>query len=82
MVEFEEMRQGLAFLEGDQGQKPVSGERQIESSSGFSVKMLFLLPRAGVAFAVVAVFRRPVSVHRLGRTLLFTPGEAIEKATD
>ena len=37
MVEFKEVRQGLALLEGDQGQEDVAGERQIERSGGFAM---------------------------------------------
>ena len=38
MVEFKEVRQGLALLEGDQGQEDVAGERQIERSGGFAMR--------------------------------------------
>ena len=34
MVEFKEVRQGLALLEGDQGQEDVAGERQIGGNRG------------------------------------------------
>ena len=56
MVMFEEVSQGLAFLEGDQGQEDVAGERQIERGVGFAMAVAVFLPGAGVAFVVVAVF--------------------------
>ena len=55
MVEFKEVGQGLALLEGDQGQEDVAGERQIERSGGFAMAVPVFLPGAGVAFVVVAV---------------------------
>jgi hypothetical protein len=42
---------------------------------------VFLL-RAGVAFAVVTVFHRPVPPRRLGRTLLFVHSEAADKVAE
>ena len=42
---------------------------------------VFLLG-AGVAFAVVAVFHRPVPPRRLGRTLLFVHSEAADKVAE
>ena len=79
MVEFKEVRQGLALLEGDQGQEDVAGERQIERSGGFAMAVPVFLPGAGVAFVVVAVFHRPVPARRLGRTFLFVHSEAADK---
>ena len=79
MVEFKEVRQGLALLEGDQGQEDVAGERQIERSGGFAMAVPVFLPGAGVAFVVVAVFHRPVPTRRLGRTLLFVHSEVADK---
>ena len=79
MVEFKEVRQGLALLEGDQGQEDVAGERQIERSGGFAMAVPIFLPGAGVAFVVVAVFHRPVPARRLGRTFLFVHSEAADK---
>ena len=55
MVEFKEVRQGLALLEGDQGQEDVAGERQIERSGGFAMAVPVFLPGAGVAFVVVGL---------------------------
>ncbi len=44
MVEFDEVRHGLTWLEGDQGQADVTGERQIERSGGFTMAVPILLP--------------------------------------
>ena len=79
MVEFEEVDQGLALLEGDQGQEDVASERQIERSGRFAMAVPIFLPGTGVAFVVVAVFHRPVPVRRRGRTLLFVHSEANDK---
>jgi hypothetical protein len=79
MVLFEEVGQWLAWLEGDQGQEDVAGERQIERGVGFAMTVPVFLPGAGVPFVVVAVFHRPVPTHRLARALLFAWGEAGEK---
>ena len=79
VVEFEEVGQGLALLEGDQGQEDVASERQIERSGGFAMAVPIFLPGAGVAFVVVAVFHRPVPARRLDRTLLFVHSEANDK---
>jgi hypothetical protein len=38
MVEFEEVRPGLTWFEGDQGPEDVTGERQIERSGGFAMR--------------------------------------------
>ena len=56
VVEFKEVGQRLAFLEGDDGQKDVAGEREIERGVGFAMAVTVFLPSAGVAFVVVAVF--------------------------
>ena len=79
MVMFEEMGQRLAWLEGDEGQENVAGERQIEGGVGFAMAVPVFLPGAGVALVVVAGFHRPVPTHRLGRALLFACGEAGEE---
>ena len=79
MVMFEEMGQRLAWLEGDEGQENVAGERQIEGGVGFAMAVPVFLPGAGVALVVVAGFHRPVPTHRLGRALLFARGEAGEE---
>ena len=56
MVMFEEVCQRLAFLEGDDGQEDVAGEREIERGVEFAMAVSVFLPGAGVAFVVVAVF--------------------------
>ena len=56
MVKFKEVGQRLAFLKGDEGQEDVAGERKIERGVGFAMAVSVFLPRAGVAFVVVAVF--------------------------
>lgn len=60
VIKFEEVGQGLPRLEGDEGQKDVAGERQIERGVGFAMAVPLFLPGAGVAFVVVAVFHRPM----------------------
>ena len=67
VVEFEEMGQRLAFLEGDEGQEDVAGEREIERGVGFAMAVSVFLPGAGVALVVVAVFHRPMFAHGPGR---------------
>ena len=79
MVAFKEVGQRLAFLEGDQCQQDVAGERQIERGVGFAMAMPIFLPGAGVAFVMVAVFHRPVPAHRRCRARLFPDGEAGEE---
>lgn len=79
VVAFKEMGQRLAFLEGDQRQQDVAGERQIEGGVGFAMAVTVFLPGAGVAFVVVAVFHRPVPAHRRCRARLFPDGEAGEE---
>ena len=79
MVIFEELCQRLAFLEGDDGQKDVAGEREIERGVGFAMAVSVFLPGAGVAFVVVAVFHRPVLANRACRARFFVCGEAGEE---
>ena len=64
MVSFKKVPQGLAFLERDEGQKHIAGQRQIER---------------GVGFVVVAVFHRPVLANRIGRALFLVCAEAGEE---
>lgn len=80
MVIFEKVCQRLAFLEGDDGQEDIAGEREIERGVGFAMAVSVFLPGAGVAFVVVAVFHRPVLANRACRTLFFLRGEAGEEA--
>ena len=56
MVSFKKVPQRLAFLEGDEGQKHIAGQRQIERGVGFAMAVAVFLSGAGVAFVVVAVF--------------------------
>jgi len=79
MVAFEEVCQGLALLEGNEGQEHVTGERQIERGVGFAMAVAVFLPGAGIAFVVVAVFHRPVSANRPHRTGSFFHVEAREE---
>lgn len=79
MVMFKEMSQRLTFLEGDEGQEDVAGEREIERSVGFAMAMAVFLPSTGVAFVVVAVFHGPVAAHRVCGAGFFLCGEAGEE---
>ena len=54
----EEVSQRLASLEGDEGQKGVAGELEIERGVGFAMAVSVFLLGAGIAFVVVAVFPR------------------------
>jgi hypothetical protein len=56
MIEFEEVCQRLAVFERNESQKNVAGEGQIEGGVGSAVAVPILLPGAGVAFMVIAVF--------------------------
>ena len=56
VVEFEELGQRFAFLEGDDGQKDVASEGKIERGVGFAMAMAVFLPGAGVAFMMIAIF--------------------------
>ena len=79
MVMFEEVCQRLAFLEGDDGQEDVAGEREIERGIGFAMAVLVFLPGASVAFVVVAVFHGPVLANGACRARFFVCGEAGEE---
>ncbi len=76
---FEEVGQRLAFLKGDDGQKDVAGEREIERGVGFAMAVSVFLPGAGVAFVVVAIFHGPVLANRTCRARFFVRGEAGEE---
>ena len=76
MVMFKEVGQRLTFLEGDEGQEDVAGERQVERGVGFAMAMAVFLPGTDVAFVVVAVFHGPVPATRVGRARFFPGGEA------
>jgi hypothetical protein len=80
VVELEEVCQGLALLEGDEGQEDVAGERQIECGVGFAMAVSVFLPGAGVAFVVVAVFHGPVRANRACRAGCLVGGKAGEEA--
>jgi hypothetical protein len=79
MVVFEEVGQGLALLERDEGQEDVAGERQVERGGGLAVAVAVFLPGAGVAFVVVAVLHRPMSAHGAEGAGLFVRAEAGEE---
>jgi hypothetical protein len=68
---FKEVCQRLAFLEGDDGQEDVAGEREIERGVRFAMAVSIFLPGAGVAFVVVAVFHRPMLANRACRARFF-----------
>ena len=80
MVMFEKLGQRLAWLEGDEGQEDVAGERQIERGVGFAMAVSVFLPGAGVAFVVVAVFHGPVRANRACRARCLVRGKAGEEA--
>ena len=79
MVMFEKVGQRLAFLEGNDGQEDIAGEREIERGVGFAMAVAVFLPGTGVAFVVVAVFHGPVLANRLCRARSFVCGEAGEE---
>ena len=79
MVVFEEVCQRLPLLKGDDGQQDVAGEGEIERGVGFAMAVPVLLPGAGVAFVVVAVFHRPMLAGGVGGPGLLVGGEAGEK---
>ena len=47
VVDLEVVGQGFAFLEGDEGQQDVAGQRQIERGVGFEMAVSVFLPGAG-----------------------------------
>jgi hypothetical protein len=56
MVELEEVCQRLALCEGDDGQKYIAGECQIERGVGPAMAVPVLLPGGGITLMMVAVF--------------------------
>ena len=79
MVSFKKVLQELALLKGDEGQKRIAGECQIERGVGLALAVAVFLPRACVAFVAVAVFHRPVLANRIGRARLLFLAEAGEE---
>lgn len=61
VVKLEEVGEGFALFEGNDGKQGIAGERQIQSGLGPSMAVPVFLPGGGVAFVVVAVFNAPVS---------------------
>ena len=59
VIGFKEVGQRLASRKGDPGQQDVARQRQVECGLGSAMAVPVFLPRAGVAFVVVAVFHRP-----------------------
>lgn len=55
VVKLEEMREGFALLEGNDGEQGIARECQIESGLWSSMAVPVFLPGGGVAFVVVAV---------------------------
>ena len=80
MVKFKEVGQRLTFIEGDEGQEDVAGEREIEGGVGFAMAMSVFLPGAGVTFVVIAIFHGPVLANRACGARFFVAGEAGKKA--
>ena len=76
MVVFEEVCQRLPLLKGDDGQKDVAGEGEIERGVGFAMAVPVFLPGAGVAFVVVAVFHGPMLAGGVGRAGFLVGAEA------
>jgi len=60
VVNLEEVGEGLALLEGNDGKQGIARERQIESGLGSSMPVPVFLPGGGVAFVVVAGVDAPV----------------------
>ena len=73
VIGFKEVGQRLASRKGDPGQQDVARQRQVECGLGSAMAVPVFLPRAGVAFVVVAVFHRPVFAHGPGGAGLFSP---------
>ena len=79
VVKLEEVGEGLALLEGDDGKQGIAGEGQIESGLGSSMPVPVFLPGGGVAFVVVAVLDAPVLADSLSGTGFFFPPQAGEE---
>jgi hypothetical protein len=60
VVKLEEVGEGPALLEGNDGKQGIARERQGESGLGSSMPVPVFLPGGGVAFVVVAVLDAPV----------------------
>ena len=79
MVVFEEVCQRLPLLKGDDGQKDVAGEGEIERGVGFAMSVPVFLPGAGVTFVVVAVFHGPMLAGGVGRAGFLVGAEAAKE---
>ena len=71
VVKFEEVGEGLALLEWNDGKQGIAREGQIESGLGSSMPVPVFLPGGGVAFVVVAVLDTPVFAGGLSGTGFF-----------
>lgn len=76
MAAFKKRSHGLAVFERNHGQENVAGESQIEGGIGFAMTMAVFLPRAGVAFVVVAVFHGPRLADSVGGVGFFVGAQA------
>jgi hypothetical protein len=72
MVMFEKVREGLSVFEGDESQENVPGECEVEGGVGFAVAEAVLLPGAGVALVVIAVFHGPMLAGGTGGSRLLS----------
>jgi hypothetical protein len=79
VVKLEEVGEGLALLEGNDGKEGIAGECQIESGPGSSMPVPVFLPGGGVAFVVVAIFDTPVPASGAGGTGFFFRPQAGEE---
>ena len=71
VVKFEEVGEGLALLERNDGKQGISREGQIERGFWPAMPVAVFLPGAGIAFVVVAVLDAPVFADGLGGTGFF-----------
>ena len=62
MVEFEEVRQGLTWFEGDQGQEDVWVSARLSAAVGLRWRSIY----SGCSFSTTSV-RAPLGLARLGR---------------
>ena len=79
VVEFEEVGERFALLEGNDGKQGIARECQIESGLGSSMPMPVFLPSGGVAFVVIAVLDAPVLASGSGGTGFFFRPKAGEE---
>lgn len=79
VVKLEEVGEGLALLEGNDGQEGIASECQIQSGAGSSMPVAVFLPGGGVTFVVVAVLDAPVSADGLSGTGFFFRAQAGEE---